>query len=170
MNKIESYGVTLVPIAFIAAILSGSLVGQPPGVEEPKVPPKAPEAARRAEDTRTTHWLSDLRPVMEAMGDAMGLSLQRDAGSRTIGLNASDFNQLQPASVTEAFLTLGSASQRFSDGKNACAQDALDSRLTRAEKTLSAYLLSEKDSDSSSRTLRLSAAEAALSDLQDWRA
>ena len=171
MNKLESYGVSLVPVAVAAGLLSGTLFRPAPASEESKLPPKPPEAARRAEDTPANPWLSDLRPVMETIADAMGLSLQRDAISRTAGITASELDHLQEVDVTKEILTVRAELQRFSNAANPCTQSPSDASVASAERTLNAYLLSlsDKDSDSSSK-IRRSVAEATLNELHDWRA
>jgi hypothetical protein len=100
VSKFESYGVGLVPIALAAGILSGTLFRQTPTPEAAKPASKPPESVRPVEDTTSSPWLSDLRPVMETIGDALGLSLQRDAASRALRVVGTELDNIQPAEGT----------------------------------------------------------------------
>ena len=71
MPKPETYSVGLLPIAMAAGLLSGGLFRQTPTPEPAKPNPKPAERARD-EVLPAGPWLSDLRPVMETIGDAMG--------------------------------------------------------------------------------------------------
>ena len=171
MDKLQSFGQTLLPVAVAAAIFSGAFLRPSPAPETSTVHSKAPEVARPAEDTPATGWISDLRPVMETMGDAMGLSLQRDAVGRTGDVTASELDRVQPADVNRAITTARtSLESHLSPTGTTCVPDASDTSLTSAQRTLSAYLLTDKDSDSSPRKVRSAVADAALNELEDWRA
>ena len=165
MSKLESYG-SLLPIAVVAGLLSGSLIRQTPSPEAAKPASKPPEA-RLTEEPPSSPWLSDLRPVMETMGDAVGLSLQRDAASRAIAATATELDQPQAAQVTKAIADLRDGLQgRLASGSTECG--GADVSISSAAKTLNSYLLSE-DAGSSSRKLRFTAAEATVNQVQDWR-
>ena len=166
MAKLESYSAGLLPLALAAGILSGGLFRQSPATEASKATPKPAEQVRPTEDTVPNAWLSDLRPVMEAMGEAMGLSLQRDAVTRASDVTGAQINSIQPANVVRASTAVRRGLQdRLSKAAGDCDVNALKTD----EQTLNAYLLSDEDSGSSSRKLRSSVAEAALKELQDWR-
>ena len=159
MPRLESYG-SLLPLAIAAGLLSGTFLRQPATPPEtPKPPAKTAEAAPSQESLSTSPWLSDLRPVMESMGDAMGMNLQRPAASRTAGVAAAELDRLQPAEVTGAIAKVrGWVDSRFTNAVNACSTG---DPLSGEARTLNAYLL---DQDSgASRKLRAAAAESAMS-------
>ena len=104
---------------------------------------------------------------METIGDAMGLSFQRDAASLTSGVTGEELDGMSNATVTTAITTIRAGLMRRLASTSEC--EAIDGPLTTAEQTLNGYLLSDKDSKSSSRKLRTAIAEAAVNELQDWR-
>lgn len=171
MGKLESYGAGLLPVAIIAGILSGSFFKPAPVAQTATQAPKPPVATQPPEDGVRTAWLADLRPVMEAMGDAMGLPVQRDSTVRLASLTLKQFEDPQPADVTKAIATIREGLNRHDSDPDprACNPDSPTGSVGTAEQTLIGYLLAE-DAGSSSRKLRSSLAEATLNELQDWRA
>ncbi|HEY1303225.1 MAG TPA: hypothetical protein VGF24_06730 [Vicinamibacterales bacterium] len=168
MTKPESLGVGLLPIVVAAGLLSGGLFRQTPAPEPAKMAVKPAEQLR--EEIRLTGpWLSDLRPVMETIGDAMGLPIQRDQASRTSDVTAANLHNISVERVTAAIARVHAALERRMSGQSGeCDVDD----LTSDEQTLNGYLLSapdDEDPKSSSRKLLTTVAEASLNQLRDWR-
>jgi hypothetical protein len=170
VGKFESYG-SLIPVAIVAGILSSTLIRSTPAPESARQPSKPAIAATSATETPATDWISDLRPVMETMGDAMGLSVARDKTPRIAGLTADEFGNTQPAEVATSIGTIQEEFDRLSLGadKPSCNPGPPGSEVARAEQVLKGYLLSEQDSGSPAGKLRSSAVEATLDELEDWR-
>lgn len=168
MSKLDSFSASLLPIALAAGLLSGSILRQSPPAQVERPQPRPASPARADEGTPSPFWLSDLRPVMEAMGDALGVPLQRDAFDPTARALARGVD-LKEATVISAVATVHDALQhRLGTDADAC--EAIDPAVVNAERTLNAYLLSEQDAGSPSRKLRSTVADASLKQLQDWSA
>ena len=170
MTKPESFGVGLLPIAVAAGLLSGGLFRQTPVPEPAKMAMKPAEQVR--EEIRPTGpWLSDLRPVMETIGDAMGLQIQRDQVSRTSDVTTANLHNISAEKVTAAIARLhAELERRMGSQSGECDVGGL---LTSDEQTLNGYLLStpdDEDSKSSPPKLLTTDAEASLNELRDWRA
>src|SRR4051812_9119761 len=154
LEKLQSYGVGLLPLAMAAGLLSGGLLRQPPAPEPARTIGKPAERPPDA-DSFTTPWLSDLRPVMDVLADAMGLATQRDAPARVFTSGASALDTPSPLRVAHAIATM----RRGIGVESEPPCQPVAAPLTRAERTLDAYLLAEKDAGGSSRQLRVSVAE-----------
>jgi len=122
VSKLDSFGASLLPIALAAGLLSGSIMRQSPPAQVEKPQPRPASSAHADGDTPTPFWLSDLRPVMETMGDALGIALQRDAVDLTARALARGVD-LKEATVTSAVTTVRDALQdRLGTDADACKE------------------------------------------------
>jgi len=168
MARTESYTVGLLPIVLAAGLFSGGYFRPSPGAEQPKTPEKAAEVAVADQATPSSLWLSDLEPVMEVMGDAMGIPVLRDMATRVASTRVSDHDVRSLQAVMRAVNDLRAGIGCRVENRSSGCEVPID--LDEPERLLSTYLLAEAGRDESHRTLPSTIAEAALNELEGWRA
>ncbi len=86
MAKVDSIGAGLIPVALAAGVFSGAVFKTSAPPEPPRPGPRT-SAATQANDQEPTPRaprLSELRPVMELLGQSLGVSIEPDESVRAV--------------------------------------------------------------------------------------
>jgi hypothetical protein len=85
MAKVESVGAGLLPaIALAAAVLSGNLFKPSGGLDDAKPSPPSRQTEATADSAASGDGWADMRPVLELLGQALGVSVERREIERNV--------------------------------------------------------------------------------------
>jgi hypothetical protein len=159
--KIDSLGSSLIPVALAAGLISGGVIRTAPAPAPQK--PRAPAVSTEStEKPKVATPLSDLRPVIELLGQSLGVSVEPDETLRA--LRALRLDSTSPAGgsdrLTKALNRLETLqAQRSAEMRRLNEDDPLQQ--------LDAYLRSDVDPDAQLHKLQSSVANRLFEDLRD---
>ncbi|HEY7290359.1 MAG TPA: hypothetical protein VH583_11035, partial [Vicinamibacterales bacterium] len=84
MAKVDSIGSGLIPFALAAGLVSGGVWRSSPPTDVPKPKPNAPAATAIDPSSGSSRALSDLHPVIELLGQSMGVQVEPDETLRAV--------------------------------------------------------------------------------------
>ncbi|HEX7138148.1 MAG TPA: hypothetical protein VF219_09890, partial [Vicinamibacterales bacterium] len=158
--KLDSFGSSLIPVALAAGLLSGGVIRTAPS-PAPQKPRSAAAAAEAAERAKVATPLTDLRPVIELLGQSLGVSVEPDETLRALRALRLDRSAMKGSDrLAEALAELERLqADRSSQLRRLKDDDPLQQ--------LDAYLRPDVDPDAQLHKLRLSVANRFFEELRD---
>jgi hypothetical protein len=133
--KIDSIGSGLIPFALAAGLVSGGVWRSTPPAEAPKPKPSAAAATAIDPSNGRSRALSDLHPVIELLGQSMGVQVEPDETLRAVRVllrevgASGHLDNKQIATALSLLETLMAKSPRDADPAGREAAQLLDSYL-----------------------------------------
>ncbi|HEY7285458.1 MAG TPA: hypothetical protein VH497_08455 [Vicinamibacterales bacterium] len=164
MAKVESLGGGLIPVALVAGVLSGAVFRTSTPQDPPKPTPRPAAAAgsNESDAPQPAPRLSDLRPVMELLGQALGDSVQPDGPERAGAAYKIEVEAPGKASTSELTPERQRLKQFLDAGKSQSAVAAETPDSTRDR-----YLHAEFEPAARLHKLRSKTAERLFDDFRD---